>query len=642
MVTCMSFSLYIVAFFSFGGVNSVGIKRRLAQLEGEGMAGSSDDPSAAAASAAGDGAEPSRLRGGIRQRLRAAEAATPPEPAIEHGDPGDKGPLTKRLIRKWAEGKLSAKEVQEFAFDAERQGAADLQSMSKMGSYGEHPQNCYRALKNALGLPSGSPGFAWFEIPTTFGARTPHPFLLPHEFFRSYYIAEKEKFFETMAGGKDAALQFWQSMRSSEFIKHHPEMPKITWGSTVPLGMHGDAASFSKQDGVYTFSWNSLIGSGTTVQKRFVATLIKKSNMVPGTMQAITKILSWSFNVMLSGETPRLDWNESPVEGGGLPLAGGWRAALCQVRGDWQFYCELFGFPQWNSADNMCWLCRASSTNPALAWVRYAADAGWGKTRWDHESYMKYLRAAGFLIPALLAVAIGFRLDCIMIDVLHTVDQGVASHIIANVMWVFAVVRKVFGGKTQEENVQRLYANMQKWYKGLKSKTRMQGKLTVERLRTKGGWPKLKAKAAATRHLAAYALHLAQTFGTGTVEDKQILGVCQMLSEFYNVMQSESQFLSAAAKLDVPKVGYRLVALYTALATDAKRKGLKLWKLQPKLHLFLHLCEWQAITHGNPRYYWTYADEDLMGIMAEIASSCHPRTMAMSALFKWLHLSFTV
>ena len=290
----------------------------------------------------------------------------------------------------------------------------------------------------------------------------------------------------------------------------------------------------------------------------------------------------------------------------------------------------------------MCWLCRASSTNPALAWVRYAADAGWRKTRWDHESYMKYLRAAGFLIPALLAVAIGFRLDCIMIDVLHTVDQGVASHIIANVMWVFAVVRKVFGGKTQEENVQRLYAHMQKWYKGLKSKTRMQGKLTVERLRTKGGWPKLKAKAAATRHLAAYALHLAQTFGTGTVEDKQILGVCQMLSEFYNVMQSESQFLSAAAKLDVPKVGYRLVALYTALATDAKRKGLKLWKLQPKLHLFLHLCEWQAITHGNPRYYWTYADEDLMGIMAEIASSCHPRTMAMSALFKWLHLSFTV
>ena len=170
----------------------------------------------------------------------------------------------------------------------------------------------------------------------------------------------------------------------------------------------------------------------------------------------------------------------------------------------------------------------------------------------------------------------------------------------------------------------------------------MQGKLSVERLRTKGGWPKLKAKAAATRHLAAYAVHLAQTFGTSAGEDRKILGVCQMLREFYNALDSESQFLSPSAKLDVPKLGIRLVALYTSLATDAQRKGLKLWKLQPKLHLFLHLCEVQAITHGNPRYYWTYADEDLMGIMADIASSCHPRTMAMSAMFKWLHLSFTV
>ena len=44
--------------------------------------------------------------------------------------------------------------------------------------------------------------------------------------------------------------------------------------------------------------------------------------------------------------------------------------------------------------------------------------------------------------------------------------------------------------------------------KANKSMSRVQGKLTVERLRTDGGWPKLKAKAAATRHLVHFALEL--------------------------------------------------------------------------------------------------------------------------------------
>ena len=465
---------------------------------------------------------------------------------------------------------------------------------------------------------------------------------MPHEFFGSYYRAQKHKFFDTIAGRGTAALEFWQTMNHSDFIKKHPDMPKVKWQQTVPVGMHGDGAAFSHQDSVYTFSWNSLVGSGTTVQKRFVATLIKKSDFVDGTVQAITRILAWSFNALLSGETPALDWEGRPLAGGGAPLAGGWRAALCQVRGDWAFYCELFKFPQWNSAERMCWMCQASSTNPALGWVRFGPDAGWRKTKWEHESYLAYLRLAGLMVPSLLALAVGFRLECIMVDVLHTVDQGVASHIIANVLWVFAVARRVWGGDNQDAAVKKLYANMQQWYKNQKMRTKLQGKLTVERLRTKGGWPKLKAKAAATRHLAAYALHVAQQFGAASsdAEGRKIICLCQLLCRFYELLDSESQFLGQAAKLELPTLGNRLVGLYSSLAIAAVRSGAKLWKLQPKLHMCLHLCEWQAITHGNPRYYWCYADEDLAGTMADIAEACHPSTMATSGLFKWLHMAF--
>ena len=601
-----------------------GIRQRMAEMEAAEEAARGDPGDEAASSSF-------RPRRGVRQRAQAAEA----EVDLER-----EGPLFKRLKTRWAQGKLPADELQRTAFDAVGQGARGMEGMAALGNEGKNPQNCFRALKRLLGLPDGIPSFSWIEIPTAQGLRTSHPFLLPHELFAELYKAQRERWTSAISGSPGAAVEFWKSLQGSDFMRHHPDLARSTWKRTVPLGLHGDGAAFSKQDSVYTFAWNSLIGAGGTAQKRFVATLIRKSDMVEGTLDAISKVLCWSFNALLAGETPAVDWDGAPRSGGGNRLADGWRGSLCQARGDWAWYCELFRFPQWNCAERMCWLCQASSTNPALGWSKFGPSAGWRKTRWSHERYLDYLRTAGLCIPPLLVLAIGFRLELVMVDVLHTVDQGVASHIIANVLWIFAVVRKVFGGSTQEQQVSKLYAHMQKWYSKIKCDRKIKGKLTIERLRTSGQWPKLKAKAAATRHLAAYALSLCQQFGSRDKEDRQMLGVCQLLQQFYTLLNSESQFLSPAAKDELPTLGQQLVGLYVSLATSAKERGLKLWKLQPKLHLFQHVCEWQAIDCCNPRCFWTYSDEDLAGLMATVAASCHPMTMNMNALFKWAHLAF--
>ena len=61
------------------------------------------------------------------------------------------------------------------------------------------------------------------------------------------------------------------------------------------------------------------------------------------------------------------------------------------------------------------------------------------------------------------------------------------------------------------------------------------------------------------------------------------------------------------------------------------------WKMSPKTHLFIHLMEWHVLEIGlNPRGYWTYADEDLVGTMVEVSRSCHPSTLAPVSLTKWL------
>ena len=50
--------------------------------------------------------------------------------------------------------------------------------MPKIWNYGASPQNCYIALKNALGMPPGVSGSFWAEVPTSAGERTPSAILV--------------------------------------------------------------------------------------------------------------------------------------------------------------------------------------------------------------------------------------------------------------------------------------------------------------------------------------------------------------------------------------------------------------------------------------------------------------------------------
>lgn len=150
-----------------------------------------------------------------------------------------------------------------------------------------------------------------------------------------------------------------------------------------------------------------------------------------------------------------------------------------------------------------------------------------------------------------------------------------------------------------------------------------------------GDWPKLKGKAAQIRALAPFALHLAASHLS-----RQHVLLCQMLVRFYDIIAVGDRWLSEDDKKELKELGPRLVGLYSRFAAKAFADGERMWKLVPKFHLFQHLCEWQAQEWGNPRYFWTYSDEDMVGQMITVAESCHPRTMAVTALYKWLVVVF--
>ena len=264
------------------------------------------------------------------------------------------------------------------------------------------------------------------------GSETPHPVIWPHRFFQTLSKFQPDIWKTRVTGSRGAAQQFWESMRDSEFVKQHPFLPPASWGSIIPLGFHGDGGAFNKQDSLYTLAWNSLLAEGATIQTKFLFTVVKKSDMVADTLDAIMLAFSWSCNVLLSGETPHADWQNHPMDGGGAELACGVRGCLAQVRGDWEFYEALFYFPRWNENVRMCPFCRASSSIRRLSWTDFRPEAGWRDSCWTHESYLRYLHEEGLAVPALFAVGgvIGLRLDNVMVDILHTVDLGIASHIV--------------------------------------------------------------------------------------------------------------------------------------------------------------------------------------------------------------------
>lgn len=519
-------------------------------------------------------------------------------------------------------------------------GASGLQRLQKIGASGRWRSNAQRDLMRALGRPQGAPAFYKASIPMRDRdgkARiAEHPFLLPHQMFAQLHLERGDKFQQCVAGDNAERMGLWAELSSHPVVDQHPSLDKGSLSKVVPIGIHGDAAAFSHQDGLFILTWNSLVGQGTSKESRFVMTMFKKSDLLQdgSTLNAIFRVISWSLNALLAGVTPEVDENGGKMQGGGKALAGQWSAATIQVRGDWQFFCQAFGFPSWRSSASCCWLCRASNVDPDLLWTNFNDSAGWHATVWDHEGYCEHLRRSNIELPELFSV-IGLRVEAVMVDVLHAVDLGVASHIIGNIL---AELLPKFGSNHGAQ-LKELNRRINAWYKQENIASRLQGPLTVDEIKGNHGWPKLKAKAAATRNLASFAKVLSQEFCTGTLHDRRRTALADCLLRFYGILKQD-RVIDAGGKLELPRLGRDLCCLYAHLHAEAVELGQRAWKLVPKFHLFQHLCQIQAVSLGNPRFYWTYPDEDMVGQMAEVARTCHPTTMPSVALYKYLVVVF--
>ena len=215
---------------------------------------------------------------------------------------------------------------------------------------------------------------------------------------------------------------------------------------------------------------------------------------------------------------------------------------------------------------------------------------------------------------------IGFSIECIALDVMHVMDLGVSQYLVGSVLR--ELMESNFCGSTQMNVAARRFDNLKAIRRRLtlyyqdheRSRGTMSaiGRLTLPMLGSMKV-PHLKSKAAECRNLVPLTVMLcAENPGLGGDGAFHLRTCCRELDSFYAVMKAEPRHMSQMGLRQLQRhIGSFLVH----------------WKaygghLVFKHHAAWHLAE-RAARHGNPKYYWTYADEQENRVMGTVAKKLH-------------------
>ena len=208
----------------------------------------------------------------------------------------------------------------------------------------------------------------------------------------------------------------------------------------------------------------------------------------------------------------------------------------------------------------------------------------------------------------------GFELEMICIDVLHALDLGFSQLVLGNIIWEY--MNFFADGSNQGARIGEAWKRLKSHYADMRTYNRLQV-LTLPMLRKPNGNIVLKAKGAETRHLVPFGVVLARDMydRSKSAHAKTTLVCVSRLLDFYMLMGMDSY--NAEAGKEACRV---CVSMYRALWQEAIREGEEhRWRLKPKAHMFQELAEYQGPILGNPRHFWTYADEDFVGWLAKLA-----------------------
>jgi hypothetical protein len=485
---------------------------------------------------------------------------------------------------------------------------------------------------------------------------------LPHEFYPGIVGDDLEHWClspaDVQAGvGLAGLLKTWSEHADVDF---NGDLSKVG-----VLGLHADGVQYSasvRAGGARSIVVGSMniisAASAERKHRRQPLFVLRKSRFCNcgcqgfDTVQEIMAVVAWSVACLATGVSPTCRHDGAPWTGKDLEdrIPGGKsipRAALLQVRGDWEFFEQFFRTRSVNS-DNFCWMCQTTQrTLGPLHFSDFRPTAPHRQTLISTEQYLLACVQEGSQ-PSHLFRCPGFQLDFLVVDVMHAGDLGTFQDAIGSLFWL--EVNNKTWYRSKKVGLAALNSNLDFFYAA--NQDRGFSKLTplviTQILARDPGYPFLKAKAAQTRHAVQFCLALAHRHRAGDTDhtpfvfghnhrlanrSQQHLDLLVQLFEGLNgfvVSCSSSPFNIRQCRQSMYDYLLALGGLNALW-----REGLAIadhrtepFHLRPKAHACQHLAEEKIEVYGSPSSFWCYRDEDFIGVVKGIASKTkHPFTL---------------
>ena len=506
--------------------------------------------------------------------------------------------------------KISGLDCQRIALASTNAGSSGIEDFAKAGSKGKHVQNIHRDLISTIMKESDWPEYYWADVPL-FDPKVQRtvivrmPFLLPHEVAQALHNNNKLTHAKTTKATCPKGV--WKHLREAANVLGS------SIGDLHAFGIHGDGTPCGAKESVEQLSWSLPCWEGEGFAPRFlIFSVLKEFVVKTETWNAVFEVIAWSFKCLFAKCWPEkrhdgtafcsTDVNRSKLSG---PMSV--QGVLCQARGDWKFFKEVFNFPAWNNKSSMCWMCSADRDTMK----DFSSAASWRSQRNGPNDLLRTLRAAGVRPCPLFSIPL-FHPGLVLVDWLHTMDLGVAADMLGN---FFQEMLSFMPGNNKKERVKHLWHLMQRWYDNHPEATRLLN-LTPEMIKQDQKKPKLRGKASQVKSLVPFAAQLAQQHCHGSNRLDTMRNAIGHLSFLYVSLDAAVWPMEAAGAS-----ARKMLLLYSALQAEQQGNGNYVcWQLKPKYHLLLELIEYVAAEQGSPKLYWTYADEDFGGWLAKLAA----------------------
>ena len=241
--------------------------------------------------------------------------------------------------------------------------------------------------------------------------------------------------------------------------------------------------------------------------------------------------------------------------------------------------------------------------------VRQVDDtAEWRNGILSHDAVIQRMIMQGKTVNPLLQAPFVHK-GLFRIDWLHVADQGLGAD------WLGCFIKYVADqdlGANKQERYQHVFDDIDQWYKENEVEDRLDGLVpTLVESSKKTGY-KLRCSAATARALIPWTYTCAmQLLDPSDDVEATLQSAAWHIKQAYEALSNECKEPHLQMKYHGQQFAIQWVALHDCLNEDNHHY----FRIKPKLHLWLHLCE----EGSTPRRTWTYRDEDFGGTISHVA-----------------------